>query len=440
MLCLCYSLERTSRFANLSCTTCHPYHQNDKREEMASFQGSAGDASRARALAAQRVEDRDRFEQQLAVLGEQSAAVSAANIPLAERFRRGSVLQRDQREGEKGEEEKGLETDEKAPSHDSGSSGIGGLVTLEEFRKRKFAALGKETTDSGAAGSDPDDKKRARKGEKGHDGEDGHDDDDEEEDEKTRLAREARLALVASMREKRDKREERRRAVGRTAKLSFGGEEDDEEDDDDEGEGNAPRLGLGGTRLGLGGGGGLRGVLKNPDVETAFLPDRERDAREAKERARLEAIWKAEQTKRKQEMITIPCSYYDGMDHQSVQHVRRGNTIAQVLMLVVQDSYRELRDVGVDGVVFVWEDLILPNELSFYDLMLTGAKRTKISSPRAKVLEGELLFDFDNIRRLQQATVVQKSWYERNKFSAPACFWERFDPQKGGEHYSLGDA
>ena len=55
---------------------------------------------------------------------------------------------------------------------------------------------------------------------------------------------------------------------------------------------------------------------KDPSVNTAFLPDREREEIERKERERLKMEWIEEQDKIKQESVTITYSYWDGVGHR----------------------------------------------------------------------------------------------------------------------------
>jgi protein FAM50 len=55
---------------------------------------------------------------------------------------------------------------------------------------------------------------------------------------------------------------------------------------------------------------------KNPNVDTSFLPDREREEAERKERERLRQEWIQRQEELKQEEIEITYSYWDGSGHR----------------------------------------------------------------------------------------------------------------------------
>ena len=57
-------------------------------------------------------------------------------------------------------------------------------------------------------------------------------------------------------------------------------------------------------------------LKKNPNVDTSFLPDREREEAERKERERLRLEWLTNQEQIKKEDIEITYSYWDGSGHR----------------------------------------------------------------------------------------------------------------------------
>jgi len=57
-------------------------------------------------------------------------------------------------------------------------------------------------------------------------------------------------------------------------------------------------------------------LKKNPNVDTSFLPDREREEAERKERERLRLEWLAKQEQMKKEDIEVVYSYWDGSGHR----------------------------------------------------------------------------------------------------------------------------
>lgn len=179
---------------------------------------------------------------------------------------------------------------------------------------------------------------------------------------------------------------------------------------------------------------------KNPMADTSFLPDKERELWEKEERERLKKEWTEEQERIKREKIPVTYSYWDGSGHRRTLEVEKGTTVEKFLELVRQD-WRELRGVSIDSLLFVKEDLIVPHDISFYELILTKARGK--SGP---------LFDFDvheDIRLMSDATrekaethaakVVERRWYERNKHIFPASRWEVYDPKVQREKYTIRD-
>lgn len=57
-------------------------------------------------------------------------------------------------------------------------------------------------------------------------------------------------------------------------------------------------------------------LRKNPNVDTSFLPDREREEAERKEREELRKEWLRKQEELKTEDIEITYSYWDGSGHR----------------------------------------------------------------------------------------------------------------------------
>eukprot|EP00761_Pharyngomonas_kirbyi_P014319 gb/GECH01014349.1/.p1 GENE.gb/GECH01014349.1/~~gb/GECH01014349.1/.p1 ORF type:complete len:321 (+),score=120.23 gb/GECH01014349.1/:1-963(+) len=179
-------------------------------------------------------------------------------------------------------------------------------------------------------------------------------------------------------------------------------------------------------------------LIKNPEVDTSLLPDKEREEREAMERKKLELEWLEKQEKIKNEQIDVTYSYWDGTGHRRSLTVTKGTSIQKFLQLV-QQEFKELQRTSVDNLLFVKEDVIIPMHYTFYDLIVTKARGK--SGP---------LFHFDvhdDIRLVNDASVekeeshaakvVERRWYERNKHIFPASRWEVYDPTKDYEKYTI---
>ncbi|OBS80384.1 hypothetical protein A6R68_21410 [Neotoma lepida] len=169
-----------------------------------------------------------------------------------------------------------------------------------------------------------------------------------------------------------------------------------------------------------------RKLGKNPDVDTSFLPDRDRER---------QFYFVGEE-------IEITFSYWDGSGHRRTVKMKKGNTMQQFLqkaLEILRKDFSELRSAGVEQLMYIKEDLIIPHHHSFYDFIVTKARGK--SGP---------LFNFDvhdDVRLLSDATVekdeshagkvVLRSWYEKNKHIFPASRWEPYDPEKKWDKYTV---
>ena len=173
----------------------------------------------------------------------------------------------------------------------------------------------------------------------------------------------------------------------------------------------------------------------NPDVNTSCLPDRDREEQENEMREKLRMQWEETQKKIKDEDVEITYSYWDGAGHRKSILMKKGNSIYQFLCKVldkIRPEFNELKTVTGDQLMYVKEDLIIPQTNTFYDFIVSRARGK--SGP---------LFNFDvkeDVRLAYDATVEKeeshagkvllRTWYERNKHIFPASRWEPFDPTK----------
>lgn len=68
----------------------------------------------------------------------------------------------------------------------------------------------------------------------------------------------------------------------------------------------------------------IKKIRKNPDVDTSFLPDREREEEENKLREELRQEWSQKQNALKEEEIEITFSYWDGSGHRRSVIMKKG--------------------------------------------------------------------------------------------------------------------
>ncbi|KAK4510080.1 uncharacterized protein ATC70_006249 [Mucor velutinosus] len=216
-------------------------------------------------------------------------------------------------------------------------------------------------------------------------------------------------------------------------KLSFAGDDEEEEEAEDEQQGDKRASDKEDDKQVK-----KRRMLKDPTIDTSFLPDREREEKERIEREQLRREWIAKQEEIKNEKINITYSFWDGSGHRKMVTCKKGDSIQQFLDACRQ-QFSQLRGVNTDNLLYVKEDLIIPHHFTFYDFIINKARGK--SGP---------LFNFDvheDIRFVNDATiekdeshagkVVERAWYERNKHIFPASRWEVFDPKKSYSKYKI---
>ena len=279
-----------------------------------------------------------------------------------------------------------------------------GLVTAEEFRKANAEA--EKARGKRIGGVDENDEKKVAAPELS-------------EAEQKKIEKERKRVRKKALKEKKK----------RMATLSFGGDEELQENDvnGDDSSGNKTRT-----------------INKNPEVDTSFLPDQEREEHAKAEKQRLRKEWLDRQAAMKEEVLEITYSYWDnGTGNRRTVQCKKGDTVAKFLELVrssLAKEFREMQNISSDALIYVKEDLILPQDISFYDLIATRARGK--SGP---------LFNFDvhdDVRvgaidvRVEKdeshpGKVVERRWYDRNKHIFPASRWEVYDPAKEYGRYTI---
>jgi len=158
-------------------------------------------------------------------------------------------------------------------------------------------------------------------------------------------------------------------------KLSFALEEEGEEEEEKEEEETGGRAREAETMAEEGSGPPLKKVKfgKDPTIDTSFLPDREREIREQEEREQLAQEWREKQEQVKREEIEITFSYWDGSGHRSAVRCKKGDTVTMFLEKARQ-QFPELRGVSVDNLIYIKEDLIIPQHHTFYDFIINKAR------------------------------------------------------------------
>ncbi|XP_013390396.1 protein FAM50A [Lingula anatina] len=224
------------------------------------------------------------------------------------------------------------------------------------------------------------------------------------------LALKERASKLDKEREKEKKKREKRAL--QKAMLSFDVEEDAEEEEEEEEEQQKTEEKMSietekkKKRLGM-----------NPDVDTSFLPDKDREEEENRIREELRQEWAAKQEELKNENIEITYSYWDGSGHRRTVQMKKGNSIQQFLqrcLETLRKEFAELKSCSVDQLMYVKEDLIIPQHYTFYDFIVTKARGK--SGP---------LFNFDvhdDVRMISDAR-VEKDESHAGKVCLRSCLF-----------------
>ncbi|KAF9984253.1 hypothetical protein BGZ65_000732 [Modicella reniformis] len=170
---------------------------------------------------------------------------------------------------------------------------------------------------------------------------------------------------------------------------------------------------------------------KDPNIDTSFLPDREREEEERRVREELRQDWIKKQEEIKKEPIQITYSYWDGSGHRKEVECKKGDTIAQFLEKCRQ-QFQQLRGVSIDNLMYVKEDLIIPHHYTFYDFIINKARGKSGPLFSFDVHEDIRLTNDANVEKDEShaGKVVERSYYERNKHIFPLSRFEIYDPEK----------
>lgn len=181
---------------------------------------------------------------------------------------------------------------------------------------------------------------------------------------------------------------------------------------------------------------------KNPDAETSFLPDKDREMEEAIRREKLKEEFLQQEEAAKQQPLKIVYSYWDGSGHRKDVTIKQGDTVEAFLKAAMEQlapEFREIRSSSVPNLMYIKEDVILGHSMTFHDLIVSKARGK--SGP---------LFHFDvhdDVRLASDARIekdeshagkiVERHWYDRNKHIFPASRWEEYDPNKKYDKYTI---
>jgi protein FAM50 len=184
-------------------------------------------------------------------------------------------------------------------------------------------------------------------------------------------------------------------------------------------------------------------LCKNPDVDTSFLPDRDRRVKEERERSNLKKEYEKRQSQLKQQLLEITYSWWDGAGHRRTIQVPKGTTINHFLELVriqLTEQFPEMKRLSSDNMMYIKEDLIIPGDYTFYDLIKTKARGKSGPLFHFDVHDDLRLGPIDTRIEKDEShpgKIIDRAWFERNKHIFPANRWEIYDPSIDYGSYTI---
>jgi protein FAM50 len=182
---------------------------------------------------------------------------------------------------------------------------------------------------------------------------------------------------------------------------------------------------------------------KDPSVNTSFLYDADREAEIQRKKQDLIKEYHTDQNQQKNQQLEVTYSYWDGSGHRRSCVVEKGHTIGQFLAKSKKElektDFPELRTTTLDSLLYVKEDLILPHNITFYDLIKDKARGTSGPLFNFGVHEDIRMSNDSRIEKDEShaGKIVDRKWYERNKHIFPACRWEAYSKDKTYDQYTV---
>ena len=252
-----------------------------------------------------------------------------------------------------------------------------------------------------------------------------------------KIEREVRKEKDRKEREKRAKRERERLREAKKRKktknlLSFASnEEEEEEETDDAVEQKKKRTSVGAA----------------PEALSEHLPNRKTEIEEEELRMReeLENEFKEKKQKQLEEDIGVTFSYWSSGGGRRCVKVKQKDTIRGFLkkaMKSMEDEFREFKAIDPSQMLYVKEDVIIPHEMTFYELISRKARGK--SGPLFRFDDQEDVRFVNDVTKEKEDShpgkVLHRSWYDKNKHIFPASRWEIFDFSKDFKTYTIHGA
>lgn len=123
------------------------------------------------------------------------------------------------------------------------------------------------------------------------------------------------------------------------------------------------------------------------------------------------------------ELLTLSFAYWDGTNMKHSLTTSKSCTISEFLSKAKSVLVKDFPNLeSSTSLMFVKEDMIIPLDYSFHDLIACRASGNK-----------GLLFELEKqddvwVDLGYTIKVLERKWYEKNKHIFPACKWRLFEP------------
>jgi len=123
--------------------------------------------------------------------------------------------------------------------------------------------------------------------------------------------------------------------------------------------------------------------------------------------------------KKKEQLIVVHYTFFDGMDRIRNLSIKLGSTL-QTFIESVKDQSNEMKTVNISQLLFVKDGLIIPHDCTFYELTET------------KNIEWDIeTFPNKKDRSINQPVeIVERKFFEKNSHFVPFSTWKEYDPQE----------
>jgi len=170
-------------------------------------------------------------------------------------------------------------------------------------------------------------------------------------------------------------------------------------------------------------------VIKNPEVDTSFLSDKEKDKANEKKREKMERGQRIFQEKIENKSLDIIYSFWNGNGLRKKITIKKDDTIGCFLNAVQKQlatDFKKMRSASSGSLMYIIEDIIIPHHCTFHELILKGIRceHDSLSNLGVRINNRENSDTNSEMKDSHIGKVIEAQWYERNKHLSPPNRWK----------------